>query len=283
MTHRKNIEVPGLVAPLPSRRESVQWWSRWLAPLFALVLRKLPKHKSRKRFAKTFGPVFSGSVAETAYGFPLVCNWYDNANRKIFEGSYGVVADFIRSLPPGSLFIDIGANQGGTSILAARVLRQGGHVMAYEPNPHIAELMQENIALNACQNISLCVQAVGPEPKEMKLDASDADNSGSAHIGEEGIDITVAPIKFNDIPSAYRNAPVFVKIDTEGFEMEVLKGLEGLLSKKLVRKLIIEIDEANLGRFGTSPLRIYRFLEQHGLVPEQGLSPGHYDEVFNAQ
>ena len=148
-------------------------------PLLASVLRTLPTHRLRKKFAKRFGPYFFGSVAKTAYGFKMVCNWYDNANRRVFEGSFGVVEDFIFELPPNALFIDIGANQGGTSIMASRALAKGaGQVIAYEPNPIAISFMNENVLLNGCENVHVFEQGVAPLRKELRIDNSDLENSG---------------------------------------------------------------------------------------------------------
>jgi len=88
----------------------------------AYILRNIPTHRIRKRFAKFVGPYFSGTIAKTAYGFQMIVHWYDNMNWIGFEGSYGIVAEFIQNLPDNILFIDIGANQGCTSILASKVL-----------------------------------------------------------------------------------------------------------------------------------------------------------------
>lgn len=253
------------------------------APLLAFVLRSLPSHRLRKRFAKRFGPYFFGSVAKTAYGFKMVCNWYDNANRIIFEGSFGVVEDFVLALPPDALFIDIGANQGGTSIMASRVLAKGGgQVMAYEPNPVTISLMRENIALNGCENIHIFEKGVAPLKKELRIDNSDRENSGSAHVSDDGVAVLMAPILLRDVQSVCGDSPVFVKIDTEGYEMEVLTGISELLSANVIQKLVVEIDKENLENFGSSPEMVYSYLSDFGFSPKRGLSVGHYDEVFSA-
>ena len=86
------------------------------------ILKNIPTHRNRKRFAKLVGPYFKVTIAKTAYGFQMIVHWYDNMNWISFEGSYGIVAEFIQNLPDNILFIDIGANQGCTSILASKVL-----------------------------------------------------------------------------------------------------------------------------------------------------------------
>lgn len=254
-----------------------------LAPFFAFVLRTLPTHRLRKRFAKHVGPYFFGSVAKTAYGLKMVCNWYDNANRIIFEGRFGVVEDFIFELPPHALFIDIGANQGGTSIMASRVLAEGGgQVMAYEPNPVALGLMKENIVLNGCENVHVFEQGVAPFRKELRIDNSDRENSGSAHVSDDGVVVVMGPICLRDVQSVLGDSPVFVKIDTEGYEMEVLTGISELLSENIIQKLVVEIDRENLENFGSSPEMVYAYLSNFGFSPKRGLSVGHYDEVFSA-
>lgn len=257
-----------------------------LAPIAAQMLRYIPTHYYRKRFAKLVGPFFEGAVAKTAFGFPMIARWHDNANRIAFEGSYGIVADFILAMPANSLYIDIGANQGATCILAARRMSaKGGGVLAFEPSPLAFERMQENIALNQVDNIYSHQRAVAPTNKELLIDTSDRQNSGAAHVTEHisGESVLAQPICLSDIRRLGNYNDIFIKIDTEGYELEVLKGVEELLSANLVRSLVIEIDETNLSRFGASAVLVYDYLAKYGFTPKLGLSTGHYDEVFIAK
>ena len=253
-----------------------------IVPGFAAMLRTLPTHRMRKKFAKIFGPFFRGTVAQTAYGFEMICDWYDNANRAVFEGSYGVVAAFIRELPPNSIFVDIGANQGGTSLLAAQVVGKSGRVVAYEPNPVSAERMRENIAISGVKNVTLIERGVASREDLLLLDVTDIENSGAAHVSDQGSPFSTGPISLHDLGISSDSADIFIKIDTEGYEYEVLQGLSQLLDSKQVRQIIVEIDEANLKRFGSSSRAVYQFLEKFGFSPRTGLSSGHYDEVFSA-
>ena len=94
------------------------------AKFIVYILKNIPIHQIRKKFAKLFGPYLEGMVLNTAYGFPMLAYLQDNMNRISFEGSYGVVADFIKDIPSDAIFIDVGANQGCTSILASKVLNK---------------------------------------------------------------------------------------------------------------------------------------------------------------
>lgn len=252
------------------------------ANLFAALLRSIPSHRLRKQFAKITGPWFAGSVARTKYGFLMVCDWYDNTNRMAFEGSHFLVEDFIERVPAGALYIDIGANHGATALLAARQLNDsGGKVLAFEPNHRLFEVLRTNIQLNHYCNVEVFPQAVGPNWEKHFLDDRDIENSGAAHISDQGEEITVRPLTLDFIEQiGPRAAPIFCKIDTEGYEMNVLRGISELLVSKRIQALAIEIDSSHLARFGNSPPEIYEHLGNLGFRPVFGLRAGHYDELF---
>jgi FkbM family methyltransferase len=255
-----------------------------IAPFAAFILKNIKTHKNRKRFAKFFGPFFDGTVAKTAYGFPMIARWYDNTNRISFEGSYGIVADFIKKIPEDAMFIDIGANQGCTSILASHILRKykkkGGHILAFEPSGSSFKLMLKNLNLNNCSNVFTFNKAVSKEYSDLFLDDNDSGNSGASRISSEGHRVPAGPININDIKQfdGYKN--IYIKIDTEGYEMNILEGIQDLFEAKLIRKLVIEIDSINLKKYGNCPSEVYRFLDKNGFKPTMGLKSGHYDEVF---
>lgn len=155
--------------------------------------------------------------------------------------------------------------------------------MAYEPNPVAINLLKENIILNGCENIHVFEKGVASSTKELRIDNLDGENSGSTHVSDDGVAVLMAPIALRDVESVLSDSPVFVKIDTEGFEMEVLTGLSELLSAKKVSQLVVEIDKGNLEKFGSSPEMVYQYLANYGFLPKRGLLGGHYDEVFSAK
>ena len=255
-----------------------------LAPLAAYILRNISTHRNRKRFAKLVGPYFDGVIAKTAYGFPMIARWQDNMNRISFEGSYGIVAEFIKDLPRDVLFIDIGANQGCTSILASRVFNKSknskGAIMAFEPSPSIFNLLTENILLNKCDNIYTFKKAISSEEAELFLDETNPGNSGGSHISNKGSSVVASPINLDDVKLIGNYKDVYIKIDTEGYEISVLNGLNELFDANLIRKIIIEVDDNHLKKYGNRSSEIYSFLDNKGYKPLIGFQKGHYDEVF---
>ena len=255
-----------------------------LTQFAVFLLKNIPIHRIRKKFAKLTGPYFEGIVANTAYGFPMIACWHDNMNRISFEGSYGIVAEFIKNIPSNSVFIDIGANQGCTSILASKTLKKDGKntgiVLAYEPSKLTYNTLQKNIFLNKCNNIYTFNKAVSASQTELFLDENDNENSGASHVSNKGTKIIGAPIRANEVKNLTSSINIYVKIDTEGYEMFVLKGIQELFEEELIRKVVIEISEVNLKKYYSNSSQIYSFLEGYNFKPTLGLNVGHYDEVF---
>jgi len=134
--------------------------------------------------------------------------------------------------------IDIGANKGQFS-LAARYVFPKAHITSFEPLSKPADKF--NQLFENDENIILHQSAIGPEKQTLPMHVSKkADSSSIFPIGksqastypgteESHIEkITIAPlskfIRYDDL-----KPPVFVKIDVQGYELEVLKGCEKFL------------------------------------------------------
>lgn len=152
---------------------------------------------------------------------------------------------FLKSfLNPGDCFIDVGANIGLISIFASYCVGNNGKVLAYEALPRTAELLQENIALNRVKNIEVNKFALGSTEGSAMIYENWQINRGGASLlvkTEDSIAIEVEIYQLDTVlPEDYR--PKMIKIDVEGFELEVLKG-----AKETIRKfhpvLIVELSE----------------------------------------
>lgn len=253
-----------------------------LVSVAAMVLHHIPSHRWRKRYAKRVGPFFEGCIAKTAYGFPMLAKWHDNVNRIGFEGSYGIVADFINSMPADASYIDVGANQGFTSIMASRVLVRG-MVTSYEPSRRSFTILSKNIALNGCSNIRALNMAISEESQQLFLDETDFGNTGASHVANHGTLIEACTVRLSDVWDQSRFSGIFIKVDTEGYELDALRGLAAVLASGFVRKVVVEINAKHLARFDATPEQIYQYLKSFGLEAEQGVRSGHYDEVFSVR
>ncbi len=184
----------------------------------------------------------------------------------LFEtGTYekGTIQLLHQFLKPGSTFLDIGANIGLMSSIASKQVGEKGKVLAVEANPKTQEILQHNLALNGCENVEIFPLALGETQGKAMLFENWNVNRGGASLlsqdGGNGIEVPVDTIDF-----LFKNDQIdLIKIDVEGFELEVLKGGIDLL-KKQRPVLIIEVSEQRENTVGTSPKEIADFVRLLG-------------------
>jgi FkbM family methyltransferase len=150
------------------------------------------------------------------------------------------------SLGPGDVFLDIGASVGVYTILSARRVGEAGRVVAFEPEIQRFSWLQENLTLNGLCNVRPFRVALGEEKGAGRLYVKGMISpSLVAPKGHPEASAEYEPVeivsgdefwKIQDFPP-----PRVVKIDVEGVELSVLRGLRGLLSGPATRLLICEI------------------------------------------
>ena len=172
---------------------------------------------------------------------------YHNRARDSYTGEPDMVEFIKNSLKKGDVLWDVGANVGAYSLLAAKIVPEA-KVVAIEPYiPTFAHLW-DNIALNNCNDriIPLCV-ALSDHTSLDFLGISDPRAGSSEHaLGDKSFDL-IQPsiaIKGDDALTFFSlKAPTLVKIDVDGYETHVLKGMTTILQNVNLRSLIIELDK----------------------------------------
>ena len=170
--------------------------------------------------------------------------------RSVEEPCYLWEQDFLNALTstlrPGDVFYDVGANVGLYAISMAKIVGAGGQVVAFEPETRACARLRENIALNGPVNIRIVRKALGEENAGGRLFLGGPScHSLLAHNGDqeqqsasEAVEIVqgdaLARAEALPIPRA-------VKIDVEGFEYSVLRGLEQTLANPACKLLCCEI------------------------------------------
>ncbi|WP_343574918.1 FkbM family methyltransferase [Pseudomonas sp.] len=201
----------------------------------------------------------------------------EHMQRRIFWIGYynrEIVALLNRLITPGMVIIDIGANIGEITLVAANRTTSAGRVIAFEPMKSIADQLEENIVKNAL-----------PWATAVRLGISD--QMGEAHIYESAGDCqsnelnrglgTLYPIQAGARPSQtislttldryIEEHPVerldIIKIDIEGAELACLKGATTVLNQYRPM-IIIEIQSETAANAGYEQSEILRFLSGIG-------------------
>lgn len=168
-------------------------------------------------------------------------------------------------LEPGAVFVDVGANKGDFSLLAARLVGSAGRVLAVEPEPQNRRWLDRTIELNGVGDVVSVA--------EVALDAEDG--SATLHLGEmsgwhsltpgasTGGAVTVATRRLDSLLTDHGLDRVdVVKIDVEGAELRVLAGASGLLARAVPPVLLLDVHPHR----GVDPLEVERMPVDFGFT-----------------
>lgn len=223
------------------------------------------------------------------YGIYIKENYADATWRACCYGyEKSVIPDFLCNIPKDGCFIDIGANIGVFSLLAAKNLDSRGVVISFEVNPITYYSLVRNIERNE-QDCIMLPMNIGLSDETMVARVSfDQNHSGTSHIvddshrGSAVIASAWQEVKF--IESIINNRETYIKIDVEGMELMVVKAAESFLRNSCVKMVAIEIDGVNMGRYDSAPKQLYDLFADMGfsstINANKEVFEGHYDEVF---
>jgi FkbM family methyltransferase len=153
-----------------------------------------------------------------------------------------------RELQPGATVVDIGANVGLMTLLLAKVVGPTGSVFAFEPGPISFAILKLNTLINDYQNITLVNKAVSSVSGMETLficPTGESDNQVSTTDldwkDETRVAVPIEIVSMDDYLGVDNHRKIdFVKIDTQGGEYKVLKGMIDTLQRNQDIQLILE-------------------------------------------
>jgi len=161
-----------------------------------------------------------------------------------------------RHLLPGAVFLDIGANGGYFSLLAAARVGPAGRVVAFEPNPRACGELRRHVALNGfTERVEVCECALSNASCEgVPLYVPEQDvRSGFASLqpetpqGREYLaSASAVPVHTRTLDDWVEGVAIetmdIVKIDVEGAEDHVLEGMTRTLAAGRIGRLVCETE-----------------------------------------
>ncbi len=191
-------------------------------------------------------------------------------------------------LNKGDTFIDIGANSGFFTLLAARQVGSDGQVLSFEPVPAMSTRLKQNLTLNGFSHVKLFNVALSDTKGVLTLFEGPEGHKGISSLRkiENSIDqIQVKTIPLDELPDLPRRVNV-VKIDVEGAEQKVLNGMTHLLERDKP-SIVIEITDDYLSAFGHSAIGLATFLTSRGYrmyeIGESGLFPRKPEQAIEQE
>ncbi len=177
----------------------------------------------------------------------------------------------------GDVFWDIGANIGYFALEIAGLFSGSIEVVAIEPQPDLAQAIAISSELNGLINLAVYDVLLGSEVKPIELHIPSHSTQASVISREEGARVIACQgLTVDAVVERGVAQPSLIKLDVEGFELEVLRGARKTMAHHY--PLIILESDVNMHRFGygrtdlfaladsTGPHRFY-FVTDRGFLP----------------
>jgi FkbM family methyltransferase len=190
------------------------------------------------------------------------------ATGNIYTGlvEFNDMSFLLHVLQPGDTFVDIGANVGAYTILAAK--NAGADVVSFEPIPSTFGKLKRNVEANRVEK-KVDLRRYGVSDKAgtlyftMSMDAvNHVLRDDEVADGTEAVEVPVSTL---DVLLKDRQ-PALMKIDVEGFEWPVLNGAGSMLGSPSLKALIIELNGCG-AQYGYDEDKIHELLLSHGFNP----------------
>jgi len=133
---------------------------------------------------------------------------------------------FASTIASGQVVYDVGANAGFFTLLASKLVGNGGKVVAIEPLPRNVALIREHLRLNRRGNVEIVEAAVGDAPGQARFTVAQSPSMGALDpSGELVVDVTT----IDGLVASGRPRPDVIKMDIEGAEASALAGARATL------------------------------------------------------
>ena len=231
------------------------------------------------RFARSVYLIVRETGAmRSSFGRWLFFALYDQYKKWVEDPFQGLLNQHPELFRGGNI-IDVGANLGYTVEIFARGVQNPFQVFAFEPDPETFRYLGDRIQKKALTAVRTFPFAVGARECDTQLYRSPlhpADHRVYLPAGRtEFLESSKHPIDVKQVTldafcrqHGILDSVILVKIDVQGFEFEVLKGMMGLFEKNPELKVALELDLPSLQEAGTSLEEIRTFFGVYGLTYE---------------
>ena len=216
-------------------------------------------------------------------GARVLCDLTDSMQRSIFyTGTYEptLTALIEAELQPGDVFLDIGANVGHYSLLAAKKLGAAAQVHAIEASRQTADLLRETVRRNQLGGTITVHQVAASDRSGQMVLATPAESAsfmGMRYLAPEGgAGEVVEVVRLDEYLDV---APTVVKVDVEGADLRALIGMERLLRESPPRCLFVEAMDEQLTRFDDSTEAMLDYMSSMGYWSQRLLEWYYADSV----
>ncbi len=214
------------------------------------------KNYSYSNLQTDYAEVFGNKLFLSKKGLALSISHYgtyEELESKIME----------EKIEMGNIVVDVGANIGLHTLNMARIVGNTGQVFAFEPDPSNFEILKKNVKINNYKNIILEQKAVGDKHGRTTLYQSDHPGKHRIFPQTEQAKSQVQ-VELTNLDNYFDSDMIdkinFIKIDVEGLEFSVLKGMKNILKNSKKIKILFEFMPENTMEVGFTPIELLNYL-----------------------
>lgn len=169
----------------------------------------------------------------------------------------------VEYLSAGDVLVDVGANIGCVTAAGSVTVGPRGKVIAIEAHPRTFACLQKTVAINRADNVTCLNVALGATEGTVCFtdERRKDDNNRVIPGGSSGLEVPCLPLT-TVVQSHGIDRISLLKIDVEGFEMQVLRGAESILAR--TDCICIELLDHTLRKFGSSADQVKAYLRAQG-------------------
>ena len=247
--------------------EHVPDWSKPILRPFSRIYSKV--------YRQVYSSIKDEKLVKTPMGPLIYVNYRDSVEREIANGTYErkYIDLFCSKIKEGDVVIDVGAYIGIFSLIAAGRVGSTGRVYAFEPVPRSYDRLMRNIGVNEVRNIKGYNLGLSDKnetlpinvPEEIPAEATLYECSATEIAKGTEIRKDIVQARLISFDWLYDNEGLskvnVVKIDAEGAELKVLKGMGNTIRSSSL-ELFIEIFPPLIERIGGSLEELITFLTE---------------------
>jgi FkbM family methyltransferase len=234
--------------------------------------------RGKVRLATRLTPM-RGRVLTKVFGAEIELDLSNFLDRMIYMGCYEPLNTyrFKKLLRPGMVVVDVGANIGYFTLLAASLVGPSGRVFAVEPWPANFVVLDRCITRNSLAQVRAFEFGLAEEAGVARIGQADQtvfNNRTASMVGPGQMPVEVRTL--DDCVAEWGVERIdLLKMDVDGYELKILRGAQRCLRDRVIRNLVIELDAFWLGKANSSTAAVISSLGALGfrdLSPSQRLS-----------
>jgi FkbM family methyltransferase len=223
------------------------------------ILRKIPLAYPAYAFLyRHWAP--RGELCVEAHGHKLFLDPRDMGMARAFLLFRGLWEEtetslFCSLVKEGMTVVDVGANVGYYTLLAARLVGKSGRVFAFEPSSENFALLKRNVEANGYDNVVLVSKAVSDSTgtATLRLDRSSSGGHSLSDFRGAADTVEVETVSLDEYFAGRDDRIDLIKVDAEGAEMAIFHGMQKVLARSPHIVLLTELFPRAIRSFGHRP------------------------------